>query len=150
VEAKRTSDTDGVGRYYTGQAGTEYDAWQQGTVGDWGGALKARAFTPYVTPASRVLDFGCGGGELLQSLDVAERVGIEPNPAARRRAASLGIDSYASNTRLTLVRSSEDSVACSRGMADSCSVSPSTTGEAAGNASVPRTRTTTYTPGPHC
>jgi cyclopropane fatty-acyl-phospholipid synthase-like methyltransferase len=32
-------------------------------------------FLKFINPAQRVLDFGCGSGELLKSLDCAERIG---------------------------------------------------------------------------
>lgn len=83
-----------VGRHYTGALGDEYYGWQQ-----HGAALGARIdgfkFAPYVGPRDTVLDFGCGNGTMLASLDVGHRLGIEPNPAARTVAESQGIEAHA-------------------------------------------------------
>ena len=38
-----------------------------------------------------VVDFGCGGGALLKSLEAREKIGIDVNPAARRFAKSQGV-----------------------------------------------------------
>ncbi|MCI0599553.1 MAG: class I SAM-dependent methyltransferase [Beijerinckiaceae bacterium] len=41
-----------------------------------------------------MLDFGCGGGALLGALPIAERVGIEINPAAIKHARQAGVEVY--------------------------------------------------------
>ncbi len=80
---------------YRDDEGERYFRWQSA-----GGALQAAAvapkFAPYLRPADTVLDFGCGGGFLLAALACARRIGIDPNPAARRSAAGLGIECHAS------------------------------------------------------
>lgn len=48
-------------------------------------------FRPFVGRDDDVLDFGCGGGNLLSVLNPRTKVGVEINPAARKHAASLGI-----------------------------------------------------------
>jgi SAM-dependent methyltransferase len=53
-------------------------------------------FKPYVRDHDDVLEFGCGGGYLLQKLDSRMKVGIDINPAARAEAASLGLQVYES------------------------------------------------------
>ena len=62
-----------------------YFAWQQS-----GGILSATLdrfkFVPYIGKEDSVLDFGCGGGYLLASLECKARYGIEINPAARTEA----------------------------------------------------------------
>ena len=48
-------------------------------------------FKSTVNPDDVVLDFGCGGGFVLNALNCKERVGIEINPYAQKQAKSLGI-----------------------------------------------------------
>ncbi|MGD0294692.1 MAG: class I SAM-dependent methyltransferase [Terracidiphilus sp.] len=44
-------------------------------------------FVPFIRKDDVVLDFGCGGGNFLASLDCKARYGIEINPVAREEAA---------------------------------------------------------------
>jgi SAM-dependent methyltransferase len=68
----------GPGRYQ-GASGEVYFAWQKRTgKGDV------------------VLDFGCGSGATLLSLACGRRIGVDINPAARREAASEGIEVHES------------------------------------------------------
>jgi SAM-dependent methyltransferase len=46
------------------------------------------------------VDFGCGGGFMLERLNAAERIGIEPNPYARDAAQSRGLRVVASPREL--------------------------------------------------
>tara|TARA_B100001093_G_C26825089_1_gene1013636 strand:+ start:940 stop:1605 length:666 start_codon:yes stop_codon:yes gene_type:complete len=41
-----------------------------------------------------VLDFGCGGGFVLDSLKCKRKIGIEINPFAKKQAVSLGIEVF--------------------------------------------------------
>jgi len=63
-----------------------YFEWQRS-----GGLLSASLdrwkFVPFIGKDDVVLDFGCGGGYLLDSLDCKARYGIEVNPAARAESA---------------------------------------------------------------
>ena len=68
-----------------------YYAWQR-EWGQFGAWASLPMFAPYVRPMDRVVDFGCGGGFLLEALAAAEKVGIEINPAARKEAESRGLD----------------------------------------------------------
>jgi SAM-dependent methyltransferase len=81
-----------VSERYLGDRGVEYFAYQNERA-DLGGRLDARKFQPDIGPDDRVLDFGCGGGWILKHLDCAERVGVEPNPAARDICKRNGIAS---------------------------------------------------------
>ncbi|MFN7919388.1 MAG: class I SAM-dependent methyltransferase [Bryobacteraceae bacterium] len=65
----------------------------QGQFGGWADLPK---FERWVSPDSRVVDFGCGGGFLLARLRCRERKGVEINPVARSAAAANGIDIHAS------------------------------------------------------
>ncbi|HVZ48671.1 MAG TPA: class I SAM-dependent methyltransferase [Gemmatimonadaceae bacterium] len=80
---------------YRGDAGEEYFAWQAG-IGRLGGTLDRWKFEAFVRPTDAVLDFGCGGGFLLDTLACARKVGVELNAAPRRHAASLGIEVHES------------------------------------------------------
>lgn len=75
-------------RYDT--AGDDYFAYQQRSV-ETANRIVLPRFAPYVHTADRVVDFGCGTGWLLNLLQAKEKVGIEPNPAARKYAAELGV-----------------------------------------------------------
>lgn len=78
---------------YLGEEGMKYFGFQN-KGGDRRGRINARKFAPYVSESDRVLDFGCGGGWLLNNLDCAQRVGVEINSAARVVAEGIGIDAH--------------------------------------------------------
>jgi len=83
-----------VGRYL-GDTGEAYFQWQK-TIGTLGADYNEFIFKPYVSGNDDVLEFGCGGGYLLQKLDARMKVGIDVNPAARAEAATLGLQVYES------------------------------------------------------
>ncbi len=85
-----------VARHYAGDAGAAYFSWQNSISGEMGGRLNARKFNAHLQPQSTVLDFGCGAGYMLEKLEVSERIGIEPAPAARQAARSRGLNVVAS------------------------------------------------------
>src|SRR5260370_2371115 len=58
------------------------------------GSIKARPVRAFIRATDTVLDFGCGGGDLLLALSCARRFGIEPNDAARTVAIAAGIDTF--------------------------------------------------------
>jgi SAM-dependent methyltransferase len=69
-----------------------YFKWQN-TAAAVGADLNKAKFLPFLDKShQRVLDFGCGSGALLMALPVAERVGIEINPAAVECAKKAGIE----------------------------------------------------------
>lgn len=78
---------------YTGTAGSEYFAHIQKSSAPDAQKYAARVFLPYVSPSMRVLDFGCGNGEILSSLPCAEKIGIEINglPASQARAKGITV-----------------------------------------------------------
>ncbi len=49
-------------------------------------------FEPYINSSHRVLDFGCGPGNLLGTLNAKEKCGVEISSESRAIAASQGID----------------------------------------------------------
>ncbi len=85
---------------YTGQKGHEYFNAQKSF-----GTLAARwnlpLFLPYLSNEDRVLDFGCGGGDLLRLLPVREKVGVDINPSALEQARKLKLEVHASLKELS-------------------------------------------------
>jgi len=75
---------------YRGEAGEEYYEWQR-SLGELGAALDAWKFLTAIDPDDVVVDFGCGGGAILAALPGREKIGVEPNPAAREDAARRGL-----------------------------------------------------------
>lgn len=67
-----------------------YFAFQR-PVGEFGGWANLTKFNAYIRPTDAVLDFGCGGGYLLAKLRCRDRLGVEPNPAARAEADHIGV-----------------------------------------------------------
>jgi len=84
-------------RHY--RAGSEYWAYQA-PIGTVGGQLNLWKFQPHVRASDTVLDFGCGGGFLLEGLTADRKIGIEPAPDARAHAASLGLTVFASTAEV--------------------------------------------------
>lgn len=70
-----------------------YFAYQRG-MGGFGGWAELSKFEPYLTDTDAVLDFGCGGGFLLQNLKNRIKAGLEINPMAREVCQQLGITVY--------------------------------------------------------
>jgi len=58
----------------------------QRTIGEFSGWAELTKFTKYVTPADRVVDFGCGAAYILKNLSCAERIGVEVSSRARTAA----------------------------------------------------------------
>lgn len=81
-------DFGGGEEYYDEQ----YFEWQQ-SMGKFGGKIKSNFFKPYIKNNMTVLEFGSGGGYLLDNICVKEKMGIEINDAARKAAKEIGIDS---------------------------------------------------------
>ncbi len=74
-----------VSAHYVGDKGKAYFRIQN-EGGDQRGRINARKFIRYIHPDDVVLDFGCGGGHLFRHLDCQRKIGIEPNPSARKIA----------------------------------------------------------------
>jgi 2-polyprenyl-3-methyl-5-hydroxy-6-metoxy-1,4-benzoquinol methylase len=74
-----------------------YFQWQ-GALGTFTGEMEAEKFLHYIRDDHMVMDFGCGGGFLLNAIKCQRKLGVEVNPAARRSASKLGIDTIASIT----------------------------------------------------
>jgi SAM-dependent methyltransferase len=72
----------------------------QSSAGVVGARLGRETFEEFVRHADTVIDFGCGGGYLLNELKPRRRIGIEINPHARAHARETGIDVYGSTDQL--------------------------------------------------
>lgn len=73
--------------------GKSYFDWQKKS-GELAGALDTWKFEPYIKPTDTVLDFGCGGGYILQNLVCRRRVGVDVNPTVRKEAEKRGISMF--------------------------------------------------------
>lgn len=71
----------------------KYFNWQS-SIGEFGGWANQTKFLDYIGDNSDVLDFGCGGGFLLSSLQCRNKVGVEINPSAAETAKSKGIEVF--------------------------------------------------------
>jgi SAM-dependent methyltransferase len=65
--------------------GEEYAAYQSRYLAV-GADVDSFKFTPWIQPSDVVIDFGCGRGFTLHRLRAARKIGVEPNPAARKLA----------------------------------------------------------------
>jgi 2-polyprenyl-3-methyl-5-hydroxy-6-metoxy-1,4-benzoquinol methylase len=78
-------------------ASSHYDAdyfrWQQG-LGQFGGWANVSVFEKSIRPHDTVIDFGCGGGFLLNTLQCARRIGIEPNLSAAQSLRQMKIEHF--------------------------------------------------------
>jgi SAM-dependent methyltransferase len=79
------------------RSGSRYWSYQA-PIGIVGGQLNLWKFEPYIRVSDTVLDFGCGGGFLLERVTAAQKIGVEPAPDARAHAISLGLTVHASTT----------------------------------------------------
>jgi SAM-dependent methyltransferase len=78
-----------VSKYYD----ADYFNWQK-SIGEFGGWANQTKFLEYLKEDDIVLDFGCGGGFLLDGLNVKKKIGIEINPDAIKSAKSKDIEVY--------------------------------------------------------
>lgn len=79
-----------VSSQYLADLGRDYSQWQL-RVSRNTGAISARKFQGHISSTDRILDFGCGGGEILDRLVSGSKVGVEPNPHSREAARSRNI-----------------------------------------------------------
>jgi len=70
-----------------------YYAWQK-TIGEFGGKANLFKFKDFIKDTDKVLEFGCGGGFLLDQITCREKIGIEINAVARAEAQKKGIVCY--------------------------------------------------------
>ena len=87
------SPTYGSSTHYSGKPGIEYFEWQD-AEGEINGAITARTFRQFINQDDEILDFGCGGGHLLNSIAAKKKVGVEINPAALVSAREFCDEAY--------------------------------------------------------
>lgn len=71
----------------------KYFNWQKrsGEFGGWANLIK---FEKYITSDMNVIDFGCGGGYLLNNINCNNKIGIEINDVARKNLENFKIPAY--------------------------------------------------------
>lgn len=69
----------------------DYFEWQK-SCGTWGGIYDSIKFSEFVKPNDTLIDFGCGGGYILEKMPCAEKAGIEINPVARQFCLSKNLN----------------------------------------------------------
>ncbi len=83
----------GISQHYFGAAGEKYFSTQR-----WVGELSARwnfpTWRPHFDCNNSILEFGCGGGNLLRMLPGSRKMGVEVNPIARKYGEQLGLEVY--------------------------------------------------------
>jgi SAM-dependent methyltransferase len=94
----KTAET--LSNHYFGTEGEKYFEWQR-ICGEAGANIVANTFRKHIKQDDCVLDFGCGGGFILNRIRCGRRVGVEINPAARLVAADNGIECFADLSELT-------------------------------------------------
>lgn len=72
-----------------------YFEWQQ-TIGRFGGTANLVKFKDLISPEDFVIDFGAGGGFLLESIECRNKVGIEINDTGRASAEARGLTMHPS------------------------------------------------------
>lgn len=70
----------------------DYYNWQK-DIGELGGLLNLFKFREHIKRDDILIDFGSGGGYLLENIDCKEKIGIEINDVARKDALKRGINS---------------------------------------------------------
>lgn len=71
----------------------EYFDWQK-NIGKFGGRANLFKFKEYISKSDKVVDYGCGGGYLLNNINCKSKVGIEVNKEAIKVARKNGIIVY--------------------------------------------------------
>lgn len=79
--------------------GKEYFDWQS-PMGEFGGWADLTKFLPYINVDDIVMDFGCGGGFLLNNIQCRKKIGVDVNPTAIERARQMGIMVYESTAEI--------------------------------------------------
>lgn len=75
-----------MGQYYN----NTYFLWQK-KAGEYGGMQDVWKFAPFIKKTDMVLDFGCGGGYILEKIHCKKKYGIDINQNARYEAEQKGI-----------------------------------------------------------
>lgn len=76
-----------------------YSNWQE-PIGEFGGWANLDKFINYIDEDQTIVDFGSGGGYLLNNIKCKSKIGIEINESARRKSEEIGIKSVESSKNL--------------------------------------------------
>lgn len=87
------NDLPPIAKRYLGEEGKRYFQ-QQDNSGQLAAIYNRHFFAPYIRPQDELLDFGCGGGHLLNSFQVARKVGVDINPLALAKAQEKGVETF--------------------------------------------------------
>ncbi|MFD2207947.1 methyltransferase domain-containing protein [Kiloniella antarctica] len=71
----------------------QYYNWQK-EIGMFGGWANSYKFKKFISTTDTVIDFGCGGGFLLNNLACKNKIGIEPNLAATNSIKDFDIQHF--------------------------------------------------------
>jgi len=85
--------------HYSDTKGHDYFAWQN-RYNARSGVINSRKFKRNLKSSDVVLDYGCGGGDLLNALDVSKKIGIEVNPFAVKSAKEKDIGVFSDLSHL--------------------------------------------------
>ncbi len=78
----------------------EYFNWYR-KIGEFGGNVNKTKFEKYIKEEDCVLDFGCGGGYLINKLNCKEKHGVEINPLAIKEAEKNSIKIFKDSNELS-------------------------------------------------
>lgn len=93
-------DSPNAAKHYLGEEGKRYFQ-QQDSSGQLAATYNRHFFAPYLRPQDELLDFGCGGGHLLRTLNVTRKVGVDINPIALASAKEKGVETFNTLEALT-------------------------------------------------
>jgi SAM-dependent methyltransferase len=68
----------------------DYFEWQK-SCGILGGTYDSLKFSKFINSNDTLIDFGCGGGFILDKMPCSEKIGIEINPVAREFCINKGL-----------------------------------------------------------
>jgi SAM-dependent methyltransferase len=77
----------------------KYFDWYK-KIGKFGAIFNKKNFLPYINKKDVVLDFGCGAGYLLNSIDCKVKYGVEINPIAIKEAKANKIRIFKNSNKL--------------------------------------------------
>ena len=77
----------------------DYFNWQK-NIGVFAGKFKSFKFKKSIKETDIIIDFGCGGGFLLNNLKCARKIGIEPNQNAHNQLKLNNIEAFSSPQEL--------------------------------------------------
>jgi len=95
MQSDNSNSCNRAEKLYFGKRGNLYYQNQSRNGAAWG-KIRARTFIPYIDERHDVLDFGCGGGFVLDAISCRQKIGVEINPTARDAANEKGVKCFES------------------------------------------------------